>query len=85
MELFWKAAFVFLVFGSVDFFRQMRRHKQDLRMSKQDIKDEMKEVEGNPQMKQRICAVKSTPLACVSFSTRRSRNPKATSRHTTPR
>jgi len=54
MELFWKAAFVFLVFGSVDFFRQMRRHKQDLRMSKQDIKDEMKEVEGNPQMKQRI-------------------------------
>jgi flagellar biosynthetic protein FlhB len=54
MELFWKAAFVFLVFGSVDFFRQMRRHKQDLRMSKQDIKDEMKEMEGNPQMKQRI-------------------------------
>lgn len=54
MELFWRAAFVFLVFGSVDFFRQMRRHKQDLRMSKQDIKDEMKEMEGNPQMKQRI-------------------------------
>jgi flagellar biosynthetic protein FlhB len=54
MELFWKAAFVFLVFGSVDFFRQVRRHKQDLRMSKQDIKDEMKEMEGNPQMKQRI-------------------------------
>jgi flagellar biosynthetic protein FlhB len=54
MELFWKASGVFLVFGSVDLFRQMRRHKKDLRMSKQDIREEMKEVEGNPQMKARI-------------------------------
>jgi flagellar biosynthetic protein FlhB len=54
MELFWKAAGVFLVFGCIDLFRQMRRHKQDLRMSKQEIRDEMKEIEGNPQMKQRV-------------------------------
>lgn len=54
MDLFWKAAMVFLVFGSVDLFRQLRRHKQDLRMSKQDIKEEMKELEGNPQMKAKI-------------------------------
>jgi flagellar biosynthetic protein FlhB len=54
MDLFWKASGVFLVFGSVDLFRQMRRHKKDLRMSKQDIREEMKDVEGNPQMKARI-------------------------------
>ncbi len=54
MELFWKAAGLFLVFGAVDLFRQMRRHKRDLRMSKQEIKEEMKEMEGNPQMKARI-------------------------------
>jgi flagellar biosynthetic protein FlhB len=54
MELFWKAGGVFLVFGSVDLFRQLHRHKQELRMSKQDIREEMKEVEGNPQMKARI-------------------------------
>ncbi|HWB87409.1 MAG TPA: EscU/YscU/HrcU family type III secretion system export apparatus switch protein [Bryobacteraceae bacterium] len=54
MELFWKAAGVFLVFGSVDLFRQMRRYKQDLRMSKQEIREEVKDVEGNPQMKARI-------------------------------
>jgi flagellar biosynthetic protein FlhB len=54
MDLFWKAAAVFLVFGSVDLFRQLRRHKQDLRMSKQEIREEMKELEGNPQMKARI-------------------------------
>jgi flagellar biosynthetic protein FlhB len=54
MELFWKAAGLFLIFGCVDLFRQMRRHKQDLRMSKQEIREEMKDVEGNPQMKSRI-------------------------------
>jgi flagellar biosynthetic protein FlhB len=54
MELFWKASGVFLVFGCVDLARQMRRYKQDLRMSKQDIKEEAKDIEGNPQMKARI-------------------------------
>ena len=54
MELFWKASGMFLAFGAVDLLRQMRRHKKDLRMSKQDIREEMKDVEGNPQMKARI-------------------------------
>jgi flagellar biosynthesis protein FlhB len=54
MELFWKAGALFLVFGAVDLFRQLKRHKQDLRMSKQEIREEMKELEGNPQMKAKI-------------------------------
>ncbi len=54
MGLFWKAAALFLVFGAVDLYRQMRRHKQDLRMTKQEIKEEVKDMEGNPQMKARI-------------------------------
>jgi|SRR5450432_1263035 len=54
MELCWKAAGAFLIFGLVDLFRQMKRHNKDLKMSKQEIRDEMKEVEGNPQMKARI-------------------------------
>jgi len=54
MELFWKAAGVFLVFGAVDLFRQSRRYRNDLRMSRQDIREEMKDIEGNPQMKARI-------------------------------
>jgi flagellar biosynthetic protein FlhB len=52
--LLWKASFVFLAFGAVDLFRQKRRYQQDLRMSKQEIRDELKEVEGSPLMKQRI-------------------------------
>lgn len=54
MELGWKAAGVFLVFGAVDLFRQMHRYKRDLRMSRQEIKEEIKDIEGNPQMKARI-------------------------------
>ncbi len=54
MELFWKAAGVFLVFGSVDLFRQLRRYRQELRMTKQEVREELKESEGNPQMKARI-------------------------------
>jgi flagellar biosynthetic protein FlhB len=54
MELFWKASGAFLVFGCVDLVRQMRRYTQDLKMSKQDIKEEAKDVEGNPQMKAKI-------------------------------
>jgi flagellar biosynthetic protein FlhB len=52
--LLWKACGVFLVFGAVDLFRQRRRYRKDLRMSKQEIRDEFKESEGNPQMKARI-------------------------------
>jgi flagellar biosynthetic protein FlhB len=52
--LLWKACGVFLVFGAVDLFRQRSRYRKDLRMSKQDIRDEVKETEGNPQIKSRI-------------------------------
>jgi flagellar biosynthetic protein FlhB len=52
--LLWKASFVFVVFGAVDLLRQKQRYQNDLKMSKQDIRDEFKEVEGNPLMKQRI-------------------------------
>jgi flagellar biosynthesis protein FlhB len=54
MSLLWKAAGLFLVFGAVDLLRQSRRYRQELRMSRQEIKEEIKDVEGNPQMKARI-------------------------------
>jgi flagellar biosynthetic protein FlhB len=53
-EVLWKAAMVFVVFGAIDYFRQQRRYIKDLSMSKQEIRDEHKEVEGNQQMKSRI-------------------------------
>jgi flagellar biosynthesis protein FlhB len=54
MDLLWKGAAVFLLFGFIDFFRQKRKFSKQMRMSKQDIRDEVKEAEGNPQTKMRI-------------------------------
>ena len=54
MTLLWKASLLFVVFGAVDLIRQKQRYQQDLKMSKQDIRDEFKEIEGNPIIKQRL-------------------------------
>jgi flagellar biosynthetic protein FlhB len=53
-DLLWKAAFLFLVIGCIDFLRAYRKHNKSLRMSKQEVRDEHKETEGNPQIKNRI-------------------------------
>ena len=53
-ELLWKATAVFLVLGAIDLIRQKRKYKQDLRMTRQEVRDELKESEGNPQIKGRI-------------------------------
>jgi len=52
--LLWKGALVFLVFGCLDLLRQKRKHLAELRMSRQEVRDEIKEAEGNPQIKARI-------------------------------
>jgi flagellar biosynthetic protein FlhB len=52
--LMWKAAALFIVFGSVDLFRQYRKHMSGLRMTKQEIKEEHKRSEGDPHLKARI-------------------------------
>ncbi|MDQ2832613.1 MAG: EscU/YscU/HrcU family type III secretion system export apparatus switch protein [Acidobacteriota bacterium] len=52
--LLWRAAGVFFLFGCVDLFREKRHHTNDLKMSKQELKDEHKEAEGSPQTKMRV-------------------------------
>jgi flagellar biosynthetic protein FlhB len=54
LALLWKAAALFLLLGIIDFVRQRRRFERQMRMSKQEIREEAKEAEGNPQIKQRI-------------------------------
>jgi flagellar biosynthetic protein FlhB len=53
-SLLWKAVYLFMIWGSIDLFRQTKRFQQEMRMSKQEIRDEAKESDGNPQVKQRI-------------------------------
>ncbi len=45
---------VFFVFGLIDFIYQKYSYKKSLRMSKQEIKDEFKQTEGNPEIKVKI-------------------------------
>jgi flagellar biosynthetic protein FlhB len=53
-SLLWKAAALFLVFGAFDLMVQYRKHMSSLRMTKQEIREEHKRNEGDPQIKQRI-------------------------------
>lgn len=57
-SLMWKAAALFFVFGCVELFREKRRTMGDLRMTKQELKDELKKTEGNPQIKARIRSIR---------------------------
>ena len=52
--LLWRAAGLFLLVGLVDLVWQRRRHAKQLRMTKQEVREEAKEQEGSPQMKMRI-------------------------------
>jgi len=54
LDLLWKAAGAFLVLGAIDFIQQRRRHQRELRMTKHEVREEAKEVEGNPHIKSRI-------------------------------
>jgi flagellar biosynthetic protein FlhB len=53
-QLLWKAALLFVFWGAVDLYRSRARHARETRMSKQEIRDESRESEGNPQVKGRI-------------------------------
>ncbi len=52
--LLWRAAGVFLVIGFIDLIWQRRRYTNQLKMSKQEIREELKETDGNPQTKMRV-------------------------------
>lgn len=49
-----KISAVFLVIGFIDLFYQRYKFKQDTMMTKQEIKDEFKNAEGDPQVKGQI-------------------------------
>lgn len=50
----WKSGAALLILAAADYAYQRWEYEAGLRMSKQEIKEEMKETEGNPQIRQRI-------------------------------
>jgi flagellar biosynthetic protein FlhB len=53
-ELAWKSSLVLLVWSAADYMLERWRHENELKMSRQDLRDEFKETEGNPAVKMRI-------------------------------
>lgn len=49
-----KISFLFFAIGLFDLFYQKLKFKKDMRMTKQEVKDEFKNTEGDPQVKSRI-------------------------------
>lgn len=47
---------VLIVLAGIDYLFQLWQHERDLRMTKQEVKDEQKQLEGDPMIKSRIRA-----------------------------
>lgn len=52
--LLWKTVLLFTVMGASDFLWQKRQWVESLKMTKQEVKDDQRMSEGNPEMKGRI-------------------------------
>ncbi|WP_339613004.1 flagellar biosynthesis protein FlhB [uncultured Rubinisphaera sp.] len=53
LELSFQLALAMLVIAILDYSFQKWKYEQDLKMTKQEIRDEMKNMDGDPQMRQR--------------------------------
>jgi flagellar biosynthesis protein FlhB len=53
-EVAWKSALVLLVWSGVDYLIERQKLSGELRMSRQEVKDEYRETEGHPAIKARI-------------------------------
>jgi flagellar biosynthetic protein FlhB len=53
-EIAWKGMLVMLIWSAVDYMLVRQKHESGLKMSRDDLREEMKQTEGNPQIKMRI-------------------------------
>ncbi len=54
MQVIWKVAGAFVVIAAADYMYQRWFFERSLRMSKEDIKEELKQSEGNPHVRARL-------------------------------
>ena len=54
VDLSWKIAIAFLVLAAADFLYQWWEFEKNLRMSHEELKEEFKQTEGNPQLRSEI-------------------------------
>jgi len=54
ISVVWKSGLVLLIWSGMDYLLLWWKNEGDLKMSRQDLRDELKQTEGNPQSKARI-------------------------------
>ena len=54
LDLLVKAAVLLVIVGAFDFYRQRRKLNKKLMMTKHEVRQEHKDIEGNPQVKARL-------------------------------
>ncbi len=54
VEILWKSGLVFALWAGVDYMFLWWKNEGDLKMSRQDMRDELKQTEGNPETKARF-------------------------------
>lgn len=54
ISIFYKITLILIVFALIDFIYQRRQFKKEMRMTKQEIKEEMKQQEGDPLIKSKL-------------------------------
>jgi len=52
--LAWQSAFVLLAWSGIDYLLQRQTHEKSLRMTKQEVKQDSKDTDGNPQTRGRF-------------------------------
>jgi flagellar biosynthetic protein FlhB len=54
LDLFWKSGLILLVWAGVDYLLIWWKNEGDMKMSRQDLRDELRQTEGNPESKARV-------------------------------
>jgi flagellar biosynthetic protein FlhB len=54
LELTWKSGLVLIAWSAVDYLLTLRKMDSDMKMTKQEVRQEFKDTEGNPLIKSRI-------------------------------
>lgn len=54
LGIFKQIVIVLIIIAATDYFLQLRIHNKELKMTKQEVKDEYKQAEGDPQIKGKI-------------------------------
>jgi flagellar biosynthesis protein FlhB len=53
-EISWKAGLIFLAWSGVDYMFQKQNYEKSLKMTKEEVKQEGKDLEGNPEIKKSV-------------------------------